>query len=228
MWPHFINKFDSIKEWKDYCFNTHSLYLKNVHFKKWINKKDIHIFNFSNLKKEEIKYIKLGVEDAIKVAKLHFKIYYDNPNSTKKIINIYDKKINSSELLKMIVQKRKKRHKEHACIFIFDKPIKSQKTIIKDGEALTFVSEGMTFFTFDTAKSYPHNFLRRRSKHEASHLLGLNFHHEDTKVQGYKHDVKCNMEYNAPTMKLCQKCKDALKSFWKGIEYATKKQFVKN
>ncbi|MBI2652377.1 hypothetical protein HYX00_02825 [Candidatus Woesearchaeota archaeon] len=197
-----ITKFNSIKEWKNYGLNTHSLYLKNQHFKKWINKKEIYIF-------------------------LHFKVKYGNDNSVKKTINLKEE-VNSNELLKMIIEKRKENHKENADIFVFNKPIKSTNTLIEDGEALTYVSEGVMIFTFDKLKEYSRNFLRRRAKHEALHLLGINFHHEDTEVKGYKDDSHCNMQYSAPVKRLCRKCKDALVSFWKGIEYATKQQFVKN
>lgn len=221
-------KFTSIEEWKDYCFKTHSLYLKSEHFKKWINKKDIHIFNLSNLKKGDIKHIKLGIEDAIKAAKLHFKIYYGKSNDIKKIINQRDEKIDSRKLLKMIIMQRKEIHKEQANIFILNNPIQSSDYLIKDGEALTFVSEGVTLFTFDALKFYPHNFLRTRAKHEALHLLGLNFHHENVTVKGCKYGLRCNMNYNAPTQYLCRKCKDALISFWEGIEYATKQKFIAN
>ena len=222
-----ITKFNSIKEWKNYCLNTHSLYLKNQHFKKWINKKEVYILNLSDLTNQNVKYIKSGVEDAINLVKLHFKVKYGNDNSVKKIINLKEE-VNSNELLKMIIEKRRENHKENADIFIFNKPVKSTDTLIKDGEALTYVSEGVMIFTFDKLKKYSGNFLRRRAKHEALHLLGINFHHEDTEVRGYKGSSHCNMQYNAPVKRLCRKCKDALVSFWKGIEYATKQQFVKN
>lgn len=221
-----ITNFNSIREWKSYCFNTHSSYLKNQHFREWINKKEIYIFNFSNLKNDSVKAITLGINNAIKIAKLHFKI--KNSERFTFQANFSASEINSNKILKMIMEERKQNHKENANIFIFNNPIKSLSAIIKDGEALTYVSEGITIFSFDAFQKYHYNFLMRRAKHEALHLLGLNSHHEDTKVKGYKHKVICNMNYNAPTQRLCLKCKDGLISFWRGIEYATKKQFVKN
>ena len=223
-----IAKFNSIEEWKAYCFNTHRLYLKNQHFRNWINEKEIYIFNFSNLRDKEIKFMKLGILDAINSARLKFKIYYGNNDKVKKIINSKNKIINSPELLKMIAKKRKENKKENAYAFIFNEPIESSGATIKDGEALTYVSEGIMIFTFDADKKYSYKFLRQRAKHETIHLLGLNSHHEDTKVQGYGHYAFCVMQYNAPAIKICRKCKDALTSFWRGIEYATKKQFIKN
>ena len=219
----FKTKFSSIQEWKDYCFNTHSLYLKSPHFKKWIGKKEIYIFNLGNLKKKKVQCIKSGLEDAIRTAKLHFKIKDFEKFSLKE--NFSDPIISSSKVLKRILNERKKSHKENAAVFIFAKPVKSQDSLIKDGEALTYVSEGAVFFTFEPSIDYPCSFLRRRAKHEALHLLGLNVHHEDTRVKGYSHEDPCIMEYNAPAINLCKKCEDGLKSFWEGVKYSNSKKF---
>ena len=221
-------KFSSKEEWKNYCFKTHRLYVKNSHFKKWINTKNIHLSNLSSLTKKDVNYIKSGIEDAIKTSQLNFKIIYRNSNNLNKIAGSKNKIISSAKLLKMIIEKRKENKTESAYILILNNPIQSSDAIIKDGEALTYVSEGVTAFTFNSSKKYMPNFLRCRAKHEAIHLLGLNSHHEATKVEGYGYDAYCVMCYNAPTINLCSKCKDALTSFWKGIEYATKKQFIKN
>ena len=221
-----ITKFNSIKEWKNCCFNTHNIYIKNSHFKKWIHTKNIHLFNLSNLARTDVNYIKFGIEDAIKTARLNFRINYPKSKNLKKNTISKNKIISSIELLKMVIEKRKEN--QNANILIFNNPIKSLNATIKDGEALTYVSEGVMVFTFDTSSKYSHNFLRRRAKHEALHLLGLNSHHEDIKVSDYKYNTLCNMNYNAPTMHLCEKCKTALISFWKVIEHATGKQFVVN
>lgn len=220
MRPQIINEFESIKEWKDYCFNTHALYLKNSHFKKWITKKNISIFNLGSLSKKDLAYIKSGLEDATELAQLQFKIHLDN-NGIKK--NVQDLVVDSADILKMAIKKRKKNKKDSAYVFIFDKPIKSPGALIQDGEALTYVSEGVIMLTFNASKKYPRSFLRRRAKHEALHMLGLNTHHEATKVEGYKNESSCVMEFNAPAINICRKCSDALQSFWKGIKYATAK-----
>ena len=169
--------------------------------------------------KNELKFIKAGVEDAIRLGKLHFKVNHcSNPS-----LRIEAGTIKSDKLLKSIVRMRAKNTKEHADILIVDKPVQSSKTLIKDGEALTYVSEGIMILTFDSKRKYPHEFLRKRAKHEALHMLGLNSHHEDTEVTGFNNKINCIMRYNAPTSNLCGKCKTALKSFWEGIRYATNK-----
>lgn len=220
--------FDSIEEWKAYCFNTHKLYIKNVYFTNWIKEKTIYIFNYSNLRKEDIEYVKYGIEKAIALIGLHFKVKCPKYKLFNISPTIKDGNIISSAILKMVTAARKQNYKCYASIFVVDKPIKSPDAVLKHGEALTYVSEGITFFTFEPFKKYSLNFLRDRAMHETFHLLGLNVHHEETKIQGYQQSVSCNMEYNAPSGHLCKKCKDALTSFWRGIEYATKKQFIKS
>lgn len=222
MRPQIIDKFGSIKEWKDYCFNTHVLYLKNPHFNKWIKEKNISIFNLSALLKKDEDCIRAGVEDAIRVAQLQFRIHLENDYTIRKAANPPNGIINSADILKMAFKRRKENKKDSAYIFIFCKPIKSPGALIQDGEALTYVSEGIIMLTFNASRKYPRSFLRRRAKHEALHMLGLNTHHEATKVKGYKHDASCVMEYNAPAINICAKCSDALQSFWEGIKYAAK------
>ena len=216
-------KFNSAKELEDYCFRVHEPYLRSRHFRKWINEKGIGISNFSNLGKNEVRFIRLGIKDAIRAAKLHFKIYDNDSHAAKKAAGLADKAIKGSELLRMAIEKRICDKKEHADIFIFNSHIKSGNTTIRDGEALTYVPEGVMAFSFDPFTRYPRSFLRRRAKHEGLHLLGLNAHHEDTEVSGYSQGKPCVMRYNAPTSRLCRKCKDALECFWEGIEHATKR-----
>ena len=179
----------------------------------------ISIFNLGRLPKKDLKQIKSGFEDAIRTAHLKFKVHLDD-NSDKKFMNSTTRIIRSAEILKMAIKKRKENKKENAFIFIFDKPIKSRDEVIHYGEALTYVSEGVALFAFNPLKNYSSNFLRRRAKHEGIHLLGLNVHHEDTKVKGYRNEESCVMEYNAPVINICEKCSDALNSFWKGIKNA--------
>lgn len=215
-------RFKSIKEWKDYCLNTHILYITNVYFNNWIKEKNIYIFNYSRLRKEDIKHVKRGIEKAIALIGLHFKVKSQKSDFHDINMAVENENIISNVILETVEAARKHDNKCNASIFIVDKPIKSPYAVLKYGESLTYVSEGITIFTFDPLKKYSSKFLRKRAMHEAFHLLGLNVHHEKTKVKGYKQSVSCNMEYNAPSGHLCRKCKDALKSFWKGIEYATK------
>ena len=223
-----LTEFKSMKEWKNYCFSTHRKYLNNVYFTKWIKEKIIYIFNHSNLRNENIKQVKRGIEKAIALIGLHFKLKCPNYKFYNLSLTVENGNIIGDKMLKMVASTRKRNNNCYASIFVVDKPIKSPDAVLNYGEALTYVSEGITIFTFDPFNKYSLKFLRDRAMHETFHLLGLNVHHEGTKIQGYQQSVSCNMENNAPSGYLCRKCKDGLQSFWKGIEYATKKQFIKN
>ena len=200
-------------------------YLKIIHFKNWTASKKIHIMNFSNLKESKIRCIEYGLKEVIGLLGLKFQIIRIKENKHhKKYIDscIENETVNSKKLLSMAIKKRKDNGVDCADIFILNYPIDSDGMLIRDGEALTFVPEAVSMFAFDAKVKYPASFLKKRAKHESLHLFGLNAHHEDTKVKGYKQDVLCNMLHNAPSETLCRKCKDGLLSFWEGVKYATK------
>ncbi|MBI4140415.1 hypothetical protein HY485_01115 [Candidatus Woesearchaeota archaeon] len=71
------------------------------------------------------------------------------------------------------------------------------------------------------------NFLRNITKHEAAHLFGYQLHHETVTVPEYKQPKDCVMYWQASTQDLCDKCKDALKAFWHGIENNSGERFLK-
>ena len=213
-------RFDSISDWKSYCFNTHKSYIKNKYFSCWIKKKRIDIFNYASLGNEELNNIKISVENALNVCESNFKIqlfkrrFHGLDFAVKKEILI------GSRILNMVKKSRKRDKSCNACIFLVNKRIKSDAALLEFGDALTYVSDGITVFTFDPSIKYPMRFFKDEVAHEIYHLLGLNVHHEDTKVGGYKNLASCNMECNAPSEVLCRKCKDGLLSFWEGIRHA--------
>lgn len=71
--------------------------------------------------------------------------------------------------------------------------------------------------------------LRCLAKHEAGHLLGYQLHCDENyaKVTGYPIARYCLMHYEYPSPRICQKCKDAIVSFWEGIQEKTGKRFFK-
>ena len=65
----------------------------------------------------------------------------------------------------------------------------------------------------------------RSSKHEASHLLGLEQHHDKFKLEGYSNKPFCNSQGTFPVIETCDKCKEGLVDFWRGIEESTGRKF---
>ncbi|MBI1934869.1 hypothetical protein HYS31_00365, partial [Candidatus Woesearchaeota archaeon] len=218
-----IANFNSKADWEELCFKSSNGYLKNHHFRKWVNSKKIHIINLSNLGKDKVRCIGQGMKESIKLTGMKFKIIEIQNERLKEYSKLLDscvhrKELKSSRLVKGAIKKRINGKTECADIFITNYPIESNGTLIQDGEALTFVPKGISIFTFSGKVRYPKSFLRRRAKHEGLHLLGLNIHHEGAKVKGYNNDASCVMRYNAPIKYLCPKCRVAIKSFWKGVK----------
>ena len=52
-------------------------------------------------------------------------------------------------------------------------------------------------------------------------------HHESHDVDGYEEPDDCIMYWKASTPYLCDKCEDAMRSFWEGLEEETNKRFFK-
>ena len=210
-------KFSSKEEWKEYCFSNHKTYLKNKYFRCWLKQKKVDIFNCSRLKKEELRLIKTAIGNALRLCGKGSKISINNGINLD--FAVKNGNIDGARVLSMIKKSRK--GKFHAGIFLVNRQVKSGRNVLNFGDALTYVSDGVTIFTFEPDVKYPKKFFRNEVAHEIYHLLGLNIHHYDTQVQGYGKLSKCIMEYNAPSERLCSKCRDGLISFWEGVKYAS-------
>lgn len=206
-------KFNSKEEWKDYCFNNHKAYLKNKYFRGWLKQKRVDIFDYSELKQEEIRMIKKTIANALKICGKGFNVKLNK--STE--LNFNNGNIDGAKVLKWVKKSRKGKHS--ASIFLVNKKAKSGKDVLRFGDALTYVKDGVTIFTFNPSAKYPRRFFNEVIAHEIYHLLGFNIHHFDTKVKGYGKFSRCIMEYNAPSEHLCNKCRDGLLSFWRGLEH---------
>lgn len=208
-------EFGSKEEWKNYCFNTHKIYLKNKYFMGWLRQKKVDVFDCSELGKDKAGMVKKTIENVLRTYSKGFIVQLKRNNLNFATKNGF---IDGTKVLKMV---KKTRKRCSASIFLANKRAKSGKNILKFGDALTYVSDGITIFTFDPSVKYPKRFFREVIAHEIYHLLGLNIHHYDAKVKGYGRLPRCIMEYNAPSEVLCQKCKNGLLSFWEGIKNAT-------
>ena len=213
-------KFNSISEWKDYCFSTHKAYLKNKYFSCWLKEKRIDIFNYTKLERDSLQDIKKSIENALRLCKGSFKVTMHNCKPNDIDFPIKNNIMIGKDILKMVKKSRKEGKSCRASIFLVNNRV-AGKNRLEFGDALTYVSDGITIFTFNPSIKYPKRFFRDEVKHEVYHLLGLNAHHEDTEVEGYKNLASCNMEHDAPSEKLCSKCKDGLISFWEGVKYAS-------
>ena len=213
-------RFSSKEGWKNYCCNTHKSYVKNKYFSCWIKQKKVDIFDCSGLKKKELGLITMTIKNALKLCCKGFEIRLNNVLDMG--FAVKNGNIEGVKILNTVKKSRKKSKSCSANIFLMNKRVKSETSLLKFGDALTYVSDGVTIFTFDTKVRYPHSFFRNAIAHEIYHLLGFNIHHYDTEVEDYGKLSTCIMEYNAPSGILCQKCKDGLMSFWEGVKDVNK------
>ena len=71
-------------------------------------------------------------------------------------------------------------------------------------------------------------YIRSIARHEAGHLFGFRFHHEDSgETAGYGKADGCVMSRSATSPDICAMCLDALVHFWKGIEELHGEKFIK-
>jgi len=70
-------------------------------------------------------------------------------------------------------------------------------------------------------------FARDVAHHEAGHLFGYQTHHDSSVIQGYESIPECNMLWQVPAPAICEKCMDALRNFWKGIEEMSGERFLR-
>ena len=88
-------------------------------------------------------------------------------------------------------------------------------------------SRGTLLLALPNARQNSRDFLRNITKHETAHLFGYQLHHETVKVPEYREPKDCVMYWQASTRDLCDKCSDALKAFWHGIENNSKERFLR-
>jgi hypothetical protein len=77
--------------------------------------------------------------------------------------------------------------------------------------------DGCILFALRGQSQYNQPLLRRLVRHEATHLLGLGYHCNKFRPNGYHYDDKCNMHYHLPSSETCPKCLDYLRAFWQHL-----------
>ncbi|MBI4141685.1 hypothetical protein HY484_02045 [Candidatus Woesearchaeota archaeon] len=88
-------------------------------------------------------------------------------------------------------------------------------------------THGASILALPAERQHDLEFIKNMAKHEAVHLFGYYFHHDDYKIEGYSEPQDCVTYWRASTNYLCGKCKDALKEFWRGIEQNSGERFLR-
>lgn len=87
--------------------------------------------------------------------------------------------------------------------------------------------QGFTAISVPGTRQDSVDFISNIAKHEAGHLFGFPEHHDNCRdIPGYTQVKDCLMFWQASTRQICERCSDAIKYFWKGIENKTGQRFV--
>lgn len=238
------SRVDNPAAWQNYWRNRYQFDTANplaALDAAWIHGKEIRIFRMPDVNKNVSDSVYRGIEDIVNEIGLDFTIRdYGSHESIIGPVKEYtrsDGRIKGDFLLSTLTSEDyrnpAKGGKPHADVII----VNNYLALVREGEIVAgdenwgishFIPGGVVI-SVPRERQKSLDFIRKVSKHEASHLLGFGEHHDDpyTNVKGYQEAPDCNMYWRASTLDTCDRCSDALRYFWIGIQEKTGKQFLK-
>lgn len=195
----------------------------------WVEGKEIRIFKMPGINKRVIPSVYTGLRDLITEVGLDFRINYFEDSSVIKQVNqaTNHNGLDGDRLGEILAGEHwripKYGGKPHADIIIVDTPFSKNP---QDWGQSQFVY-GYMVLTLSGNRQNSLDFIRNITKHEAGHLLGFQEHHDSSLVRDYGKVKDCNMNWQASTLYTCEKCLDAIRFFWKGMEARKRMKFFK-
>lgn len=208
------------QQWQEY-FRTEALLdlfridpQKNPNAAKWYTGRQIRIARLPEVSLAVVNPVALGIDELVKEIGLEFEIIDTGTPPAIQEITAYATKngrVDTEILTTLLVTSR---HAPYADVVLTPHFLTAGTQ--HWGES-TF-TRGTMILALPQQRQTSLGFLKNLAKHEAMHLSGYHFHHETQKVEGYEEPQDCAAYWRASTNYLCDKCKDALKSFWEGIK----------
>ncbi len=192
----------------------------------WISGKEIRISAVPGINRKAMEAVKQGFEDLIN--ELHLDIDVNVYEADRTVTDpveacTYSGGLNYEKLAKMYATEPHRKQKQHADVVLTKENFIDDKVSWADSR----FSTGTAIFALSGGRQNNYSFLRKLAKHEAGHLLGYRRHHDDFKVPDLDAD-SCVMDPSIPTDYNCDKCFNALNSFWQGLEKIAGKKFIKD
>ena len=193
----------------------------------WINQRRIVIFSESTIEQAVINQIKQGVQDLINQLRLNFSITQGIIDITNliRVHTLPNEKLNLQSLAQSLTTTEQKSLLGyggiHACVIVLDRVFEGVNVW-----GMTEFHNGLMQLALPNIRRRDHNFVRNVAKHEAGHLLGYYLHHDDRKVRGYR-ETNCNMMVSCASYGTCDKCLDAIRYFWLGLQQRTGIRFFR-
>ncbi|MBI2558650.1 hypothetical protein HYW20_04975 [Candidatus Woesearchaeota archaeon] len=231
------NRNDSVEAWRNYWKNNdHVIRVQgadgNYHpAYEWINGREIRVFRMPDVNERVAQYVIQGVNDIVNEVGLNLQIKYfgAHPTSIEQVKQATqpDGRLSGDTLSKILVVEYWRNPAQggspHADIVIVNQYI----VLGNENWGQSEFNKGYSILAVPNRRQQSLDFIRNVAKHETGHLLGFQEHHDMSKVNEYKEPRDCNMLWRSSTLYTCEKCLDALKYFWKGIEERTGKRFFK-
>jgi hypothetical protein len=198
----------------------------------WIEGKEIRIYTMPGIRLPVIAQVIAGIRDRLEETRLEFTIL-NHGNDQEALAHIRQastpQKLIDHEILKkmaLVDRSRKPVYggKQHANVYITDK----HAVFGQQHWGAAQFRGGMMALFLPGERQYNLPFIRNVAKHETTHLVGLDEHHDAvSSVPGYGQEQNCNMLWHCSTLHTCQRCNDAVKSFWQGIEARTGDRYLR-
>lgn len=219
------------EQWQSHFYHfALQQYLKEDQFAKehnsanWIFDRKVNIYHMQGVSEEAITQVALGIEDLLKELFLNFEIVHLGTNrriANYVALSAVGARIDVEKLSERIVLAKK--DKPESVVLIAPQYLSGGD----EHWGYSTFTRGCSFIAVPSDRQKELDFLRRLAKHEAGHLFGYETHHDENNVIGYDQVKDCNMLWRASTADLCDKCKDAMIYFWKGIEDNAGEKFFK-
>ena len=201
----------------------------------WVEGGEVRVFKTPSISDTTVNLCIGAMENTLREFGLFNRIeieYYGPHSSALKEINLsIDERgrLDIEKLSRILVaedyRNPRKGGKPHADVIITDKYLsyggRPQDMNWGSSNCLT----GCMVLSLPGRRKHAYEFLPKITQHETTHLLGYNIHHDTVRVNEYNNDINCNMNWEASTLFTCPKCKNAVKSYWRGID--TYKQLIR-
>jgi len=197
------------------------VFATNQNSANWIFGREVKIYKFPSISDDALKQVALGINDLIEDINLNFQI--TDAGISRTVANAVNQSVKYGRIDPENLSKNLILSQGSDCAKVVILPQYLSGGDEDWGESR--FTRGCMFLALPDERQEQLKFIRRVSKHEAGHLFGYRTHHDAVKVTGYE-DKDCNMLWSVATADLCDKCKDAITYFWKGIkEYSGEKFF---
>jgi len=192
---------------------------------KWIDSRSIKLYCMPQTKTTDLINVGRGVEQACKELGLDMRISYNDMCEDIEALDLemqlcIEKNggLDCQEFGRRLTDSYQRLN--HAKVFITKQPLVPSILFGRSDYSIGYS-------VISLSRTSNRQQVARIAKHETYHLLGYPYEHETERVQGYLHGLECNMQEGSQKLETCEKCFDALQSFWKGIEERTGSKFFK-